>query len=573
MMRILVNQTTRMGDMIQTSPLIHQLHAQYPEAHITAMVRRMGRTIAEHHPDVNDVLVYDEDELFLDLTAQDSDRLLRVYELAEKRVQQLREGRFDIAYNMTHSIASAMLLKLAGIPKVVGAHLSDDWQFLLRGPWPTYFFTSVYSREYNDLNLCDITRQFAEDAPPCKRLCLELRPAERDFVSTLFLEHGIGAGAFVACLQLGASEENKRWSAVRFAELAKLLAERHRAHVFLLGVQEEARLGEAFERFAPGLAVPLYGKTNVPQAAAVLERANVLVTNDTGTMHLAAAVNCPTVLVSVGHVHYRETGPYGEGHVAVEWRRQYLGRSDFVPGGLEEREQIQAAHVLAAVELVLEKDRGPLPSIPESDAFQQVDLLMTRFAPDDCLQFYPVIRRVLTQRDYTRMAYRAMWLHHLRERHDKRAEEESLTQLLGCYDGPAHDVVALWRDELGTGFADLAALAREGIEATEKLLRLLQSGQSMAKAKEVVAGLMRLDEQCRLHGELYPACRPLILMARFERDNLEGADPLFLAETTLNIYRACFARARLMEKKLGVVADLWQKQWQERGGRVLEYKR
>src|SRR5690606_11151146 len=102
-------------------------------AHITAMVRRMGRVIAEHHPAVDDTLVYDEDELFLDLTANDSQRLLKAYQQTLERVQRLRDGRFDLAFNMTHSIASAMLMKLANIPQVTGAHLSDEWQFLLRG--------------------------------------------------------------------------------------------------------------------------------------------------------------------------------------------------------------------------------------------------------------------------------------------------------------------------------------------------------------------------------------------------------------------------------------------------------
>ena len=450
MMRILVNQTTRMGDMIQTSPLIHELRAKYPRAHITAMVRRMGRVIAEHHPDVDEIIIYDEDELYLDLSSQDSDRLLKAYELTDKRVQALRDGHYDLAFNVTHSIASAMLLKLAGIPTVIGAHLSDDWQFLLRGNWPTYFFTSVYSREFNDLNLCDISRSFVSGVPACKRLVFELRPEERDFAVNLFREHGIREGEFVACLQLGASEENKRWSEARFAELARLLAARHQARIFLLGVKEEAALGEAFERHAPGLAIPLYGQTSVPQLAAVLERSNVLITNDTGTMHIAAAVNCPITLVSVGHVHYRETGPYGEGHLAVEWRRQSLGRSDFVPGGLEEREQIQAEQVMAGVALAVRgQDPDTLPHLEETPELAQVDLYVSRFAPDECLQFYPVIHRALTQRDFVRIAYRLMWLHYLRERHEKVTERESLRRILACFSGPAPEIVGGDRKSVG----------------------------------------------------------------------------------------------------------------------------
>ncbi|HEO69755.1 MAG TPA: hypothetical protein ENN80_00710, partial [Candidatus Hydrogenedentes bacterium] len=151
-MRVLVLQTTRMGDVLQTSPLIRGIRRNDPDAHIAVVVRRMGKAIVERNPDVDEVIVHDEDELFLDLRAQDSDRLLRAYETADRYVQLLRSKHFDCAYNCTHSLASAMLLKLAEIPEVVGAHLSEDWQYVLRGRWVSYFFTSVFHREYNDLN-------------------------------------------------------------------------------------------------------------------------------------------------------------------------------------------------------------------------------------------------------------------------------------------------------------------------------------------------------------------------------------------------------------------------------------
>ena len=557
-MRILVLQTTRMGDVLQTSPLIHMIRAQYPDAHITVMVRRMGKVIVEHHPDVDEVLTYDEDAMFLDMRSSDSDRLLNAYQAADQRVQELKAGHYDLLYNVTHSIGSAMLMKLVDIPQVSGAYLSDDWQFILRGRWTTYFFTSVFSRDYNDLNLCDITRNFAGAAPPCRKLLFEVCGEERAFTAALLDEHGVSADDFVACLQLGASENNKRWIEERFAGLAQLLVERYNAKIFLLGVAEEAPLGEVFEQHAPGLAIPLYGKTSIPQVAALLERAQILVTNDTGTMHIAAAVNCPITLVSVGNVHYRETGPYGEGHCAIEWRRRTLGRSDYVPGGVEARAQILPEQVLRAIECVLANNGArPLQQLDEPPELSSVDLFMTRFAPDGCLQFYPVIRRPMTPRDFMRIAYRAMWLDHLESNHDKRAETESVRLMLGHYNGPEAETLQAWREELGGMFAELAQIAQRGVQTTTRLLDVLKKGKDLARAKQLVAQLMALDEEARIFSEMNPPCRPLILLARFERDNLEGADPLRLAQTTLDIYRACFTRARLTEKKITRIAEMW----------------
>lgn len=575
-MRILVAQMTRMGDMIQTTPLLRALRRLHPESHITAMVRTMSKAICEQNPDINDVIVYDEDEMFLHLCAQDSDRLLRAYEGAEAYIRLLKEGRYDVCYNCTHSIASAMLFKLAEIPEVIGAHLSDDWQFVLRGRWVNYFFASVFYRQYNALNLCDIMRHFAvapvsnrrlghEDtgfklalsaggAPECRELMLGVSDADRAFVSALFAEHGIGSDDFVVCFQLGASENKKRWSEDRFAALGRMLAEQKKARIFLLGVKDEVRHGEAFAQHAPGRTIPLFGMTTVAQVAALLERSRFLVTNDTGTMHIAAAVRCPVVLVSIGHVHFRETGPYGEGHYAIERRRNTLGPADWSPSGIDEHRQVDPAHVCQTIEHLLDANRkGPITQLDAAD-FTDVDVHISRFAPDGCLEWYPALRRPLDQQDFTRIAYRAMWLEFLREKSDPRAEKESLAQLLGCFDIPL-GAISGWRKELETRYDGLAELARRGSRKTEQLIQGLTHQESMRKAKDLVTELTRLDDEIRLYGDLHEPCKPLTLMARYERGNLEGADPLHLARTTLQIYRDLFARARLMTAKLEAVTQ------------------
>ncbi|HNT86347.1 MAG TPA: glycosyltransferase family 9 protein, partial [Candidatus Hydrogenedentes bacterium] len=486
-MRILVLQTTRMGDVLQTSPLIRGIRERYPDAHIAVLVRRMGRAVAERHPDIDEVIVYEEDELFLDLRANDSERLLRAYDLAEERIRALREEGFDLAYNVTHSIASAMLLKLAGIPKVVGAHLSDEGQFVLRGAWTTYFFTSIFHREYNDLNLCDISRHFEPGVSP-PRLVFEVRDADRAAADALLERRGVPRDAFLVCMQLGASEENKRWSEAHFARLARLLRDRYQARILLVGVREEAVLGEVFEGHAPGLAVPLYGETTIPELGALLERARVLVTNDTGTMHIAAAVNCPVALVSVGHVHYRETGPYGEGHCAVEWRRDNLGTGHEVPGGLDERELVQPEHALRAVECALRfRETGRVEPVADMPELAPIDLYVTCFAPDGCLEYYPALRRPMTQRDFLRCAYRLMWLDHLggEGRNVEAQQRESIQRLLRCHDGPDAEAVRAWMRELDGDFEGLAQLAQRGVGATDGLLDHLRGGGGMAKAKDL----------------------------------------------------------------------------------------
>ncbi len=559
-MRILVAQMTRMGDMIQSSLLVRRLKQQYPDAHITAMVRSMGKVIAERHPDVDDVIEYDEDKMFLDLLSEDSERLLRAYENAEKYINRLKEGNYDAVYNLTNSIASAMLLKLSEIPEVIGAHLSDDWQFVLRGRWTNYFFTSVFHRQYNDINLCDIFSNFACDAPQCTKLVFEVRDEDRSEAGAIMQANNAGEDDFVVCMQLGASENNKRWPTHHFANLARRLVEQRNAKVFLVGVESESPLGREFEEHAPGLATHLFGKTSIPQLAAILETAGVLVSNDTGTMHIAAAVDCPTVLVSIGYVHFRETGPYGPGHCAVEKHRDALQRMSKGDAIEADKEGIHPEQVMKAIDLTLESDIGkPICQIDETPEIANIDMHMTRIASDGHLQWYPVIRREITNTDLTRITYRAMWLDYLDAHNTRRAETESVRQSLSHY-LPSDEASLFddWKKKLGSAFDELAELARKGVVATEKLLNTLGDGKKLQKARELVSGLSQLDEETRIFGEMNEPAKPLVAISRFERDNLEGDDPFLLAQTSLQIYRGLFARSRLMQKKINRVAQLWQ---------------
>lgn len=543
-------QTARMGDVLQTTPLIRHIKEQHPDAVIDIMVRRMGRVIAERNPDINQILIYDEDSLFQDLRSEDSDRLLKAYRATETIVDTIRTANYDVIYNCTHSLASAMLLRLTEPRKVVGADLGDAGQFVLRGPWTNYFFTCVFHREYNDLNLCDIQRRFIEPVPPVANLVLSVHDDDRAYVRELLAANGIGEGDFMACMQMGASEENKRWADTHFAALARMLAAKRGARIFLLGVTEEAPLGQAFETNAPGLAVHLFGKTTIPQVAALLERANLLVTNDTGTMHIAAAVNCPTVLTSVGYVHFRETGPFGPGHCAIERRREHVGRSDNVPGGLEERTFLSPECVLKAAELLLATPvDAPVPQRPPGLDAADIDIYMTRFAPDGCLEWYPVIRRTMEERDALRIGYRAMWLDHLGALPNDTAERDSLALLRRYFDAPETETLTAWRQAFNEAFAGLAKLAGSGVQRTRELIDLLRHGNAR-KAQALVRELVALDEEMRLFGELHPPCKPLTLIARYERDNLEGADPHQLAHATRAIYQACHTRATLLLAKL-----------------------
>lgn len=558
-MKILVLQTARIGDTIQTTPLFHQIRMKYPDAYITVMIRQMSEEVIKANPDVDDYIIYHEDPIFNDMISRDSERYFNAYRETEKLILDLRERRFDVAYNMTHSTSSALLLKLAQIPKVIGAHLSEDWQFTLRGPWTVYFFTSVLSRDYNDLNLCDIFKLYEPVEEPVKELFFEVNPNAMEFTDSLFAEYHITPNDFVVCMQLGASETNKRWPAEYFAQLGKKLHEKYKARIFLVGVPSEADLGQRFQKEVPGLAIPLFGKTTIPQLAGLLKRSNLLVTNDTGTMHVASAVKCPVMLVSVGYVHFRETGPYGIGNCAIELKERTF-KMDISSKAIEVHplDKIQPEQVLRAIDwLFAMREKKQLIQHELTPDMDNVNVHISEFAPDGCLQFYPVIRRKIEEKEFLRFAYRLMWLEHLNVNPNKQTENENLQKFFQFYGVPDAKTTLTWNKEFRNAFEELAGKYKQGIHLTEQLKNTIADNKIL-KAREQVKLLTEIDEQIRIYGELNPYLKPITLVTKFERDNLEGSNPLDLAKQTLNIYRGGYERSTLMARKVKKCYDYLQ---------------
>ena len=555
-MRILIFQTTRMGDMLQTTPLIRALRRRYPDAHIAVMVRPLGKVIAQCNSDIDEMFLYDEDRMFTNLRAHDSDRLLDAYKNADLIVQWMKDSKFDRVYNVTHSISSAMLLKLAGFPDIIGAYLSDDWIFVLKGEWTNYFFASVFDRKYNALNLCDITGRFEDDAEPALELVFDLRPEDEAFAAQFIAENKIDPGTMLVGIQLGASDEYKRWSVPHCAALARMLHERFGARILLFGVEEEAKLGDEFERHAPGLGIPLYGKTSIAQAAALLAKCRFLVTNDTGTMHVAAAVKCPVVLVSIGYVHFRETGPYGAGHVAIERRKTIIANSNIKESEVDDSTYVQPAHVMRAVDFLLHlNETGEPLDIPDDPEMDGVDLYWSEFAPDGCLEWYPAVRRELSETDFLRIAYRCLRLDPGDGETPGSTEWRSLNRLLGQYRLEGDTSLAEFQRKSQAEFAQLAGMAEQGEKFARDLLKALTGKRDIKKAKELVAQLKEVDEAVRIFGEIHPGCRPISAMARFERDNLELGPAEELAQKTIDIYAGCTRRAHGMARKCAVLLN------------------
>ncbi len=294
--RILVKAVNWLGDAVMTLPALKGLRALFPSARISVLTKDSLADLYRGAP-------------FVDETILEGDRGLKGMMRLTRRI---KEGAFDTAILFPASFRSALLIYLSGVPERVG--------FAKEGRSP--LLTKALRRD-TDLLRRHRVEYFLRLLEPFGSVPRPTAPRidptfeDRAWAAKTLDGRLAGHGPLVA-MHPGATYGNaKRWYPDRYAAVGSRLSKERGARIAVIGGKAEADLAAEVARgIAPGPATSFAGETSLLQLAALLERASVLVTNDTGPMHLAAAVGTPIVAV-FGPTDPVTTRPYGDRHTVV----------------------------------------------------------------------------------------------------------------------------------------------------------------------------------------------------------------------------------------------------------------
>ena len=298
---LVIRQHDQLGDFLLSTPALRALRHCYPEARIALVVREYFAGAAALIPFVDEVLVFHEDAL------RWSAGSFRGFWRA------LRSGwDLTIVLNtVSHSLTSDMLAHLSRAAIVLGSAerpfpgSSRNFFYSLNAP------AAAGVRHQSERNL-DILR-YAGCSTDDLREELRVPGAEREAVLTDIASRGRdGAGPIIG-FHIGAGKPVNRWPVERFVELATLLAERSHARILLFWGPAESDLKSAFVARARSGA-ELIGHPPIARLAAYFAACDAVVCNDTGVLHLAAAVGART-LGLYGWTNQAEWKPAGD-HVA-----------------------------------------------------------------------------------------------------------------------------------------------------------------------------------------------------------------------------------------------------------------
>lgn len=286
--RILCVRLDTIGDVIMTTPAMHALKTSHCDRHITLMTSSAGAAIVPLLLDIDDLIVYDSPWLKATASRKNSEPEYDIIAL-------LRERNFDAAVIFTvysqNPLPSAFLCYMADIPlKLAHCHenpyqLLTDW---IKDPEPEQFTRHEVQRQ---LDLVASIGSETED----KRMKIRIPEVAKSRVQYLLEEIGINQEQPWLVIHPGASAISRRYPPESFANVARNLVKDCHIQVIFTGTEPEKDLVESirFEMQTPSYS--LVSRLDLGELAALLDKAPLLISNNTGPVHIAAAVGTPII--------------------------------------------------------------------------------------------------------------------------------------------------------------------------------------------------------------------------------------------------------------------------------------
>lgn len=296
---MVVRGTNWVGDAVMTVPALRELRRVLPQAHITLCTRSWAKGLFTDADFLDDLLIYD--------------RRPRDLRAVARQAREWRGRRFDLALLFQNAFEAALIASAARVPLRMG-YATEGRARLLTHPLPLPSWRGRRHEVFYYLNLvAELERllygatDIEEREPQFALNISETRKAQaREFLSS----KGVKMDRPIVALCPGSTNSRaKRWPAERYAQLADRFISEAGANVLLIGSPDEIEVSREVAQQMRGRPFMLTGQTDLAQAVATLSLADVLITNDTGPSHIAAALNRPT-LVIFGPTDPRTTRPF-----------------------------------------------------------------------------------------------------------------------------------------------------------------------------------------------------------------------------------------------------------------------
>lgn len=298
---ILLKMPNWIGDLVMATPTIADVRKRFPDARITVMCQSNVAPLLKNDPSVNEVYSYKRPSGWI--------RRLEHSDV----IQEIQRNNYDLGILFTHSFSSAWWLWRGGVKNLIGFSGNlRSWMLKKAVPFPAQMKTQHLVLTYKEL-LKPLGIPISNTPP-----ALYISPEEEHAAKELLSLSGIPKGAIVVGMNPGAAYGSaKCWPPEQFTELSLKLLQHQNLYLLYIGDAPGTPLVDSIcDKLPKERVINLAGKTSLRELISIIQCCSVFLTNDSGPMHIASALNIPLVAL-FGSTDDTRTGPYGTSGIVI----------------------------------------------------------------------------------------------------------------------------------------------------------------------------------------------------------------------------------------------------------------
>lgn len=316
---ILITKPSSLGDIVLALPALRALRLSFPEAKISWLIRPEFAELIENHPHLDEIIAFDRKLLGKAWFHPEA------FGALISLIRKLRRSQFDVIFDFQGLFRTASLAWLSGCRTRFG--MANAREFA------TFFYTHKVSQNMECIHMVDFYLKIIQAAGASDfgiEFVFPKNPFAEDSIDKLLKRHEIKDN--YAVLIPGSAHQDKCWPTGRFAQLADKISSQYNLSIVATGSASESGIVDKIKEKANVPIVNLAGQTSLSELVALLKRARLVVSNDTGPGHIAAALGVPLVLM-FGRANPIRLEPYRRKHcvMAIEPDGRGMSINNFDP--------------------------------------------------------------------------------------------------------------------------------------------------------------------------------------------------------------------------------------------------
>ncbi len=282
---ILIIKPSSLGDIVLALPALTALRSSFPDAKISWLIRPELAPLLKNHPHLTETILFDRHLLAKAWYSP------RAFAELRSLVRRLRNEKFDAVIDLQGLFRTAVLAKLSGCLVRFGMKNAREFAGL--------FYTHKISQNSDSIHLVDYYMKIAKAAGAQNTTVQFVLPVDAgaaDSVNRLLAEHNVDRNYYAVFIP-GSAHPDKCWPVENFASLADKISPLFHLPIVLAGAKSERPVAEKLRALTKVPAVNFAGLTNLNELVALLKSARLIISNDTGPGHIAAALDRPLVMM------------------------------------------------------------------------------------------------------------------------------------------------------------------------------------------------------------------------------------------------------------------------------------